>query len=181
MGYPTTETKKIKWSDYISSKDELHYEVIDGTIYDMSPSPSERHQRILGNFYVLLRENLRDSQCVAYITPLDVYLDEYNFVQPDIFVVCDKAKIKEKIYGPPDLIVEILSSFTAIKDKKIKKALYERFGVKEYIIIHPEEGLVEKYIYHEGRYREAEIFGIEDLLPLSTLGVELPLKDVFNL
>lgn len=194
MGYPATEIKKSKWSDYISSKDELPYEVIDGTIYDMSPSSSERHQRILGNFYVLLRENLKNSQCVVYIAPqpllsppINVYLDEYNFVQPDIFVVCDKTKIKDRIYGPPDIIMEILSSLTvtlatdtAIKDKKIKKALYEKFGVKEYIIIHPEEALAGKYIYHEGRYNDPEIFDPEDLLHLSTIDVRPPLKDVFE-
>jgi Uma2 family endonuclease len=132
MGYPLKKESKgkITWKEYISSKTEERYEVIDGEIYDMSPSPSERHQTILGNFYFLLRERLKGTPCRVYLAPLDVYLDEFNFVQPDIFVVCDREKIKDRIYGAPDIIIEILSPFTSLKDKRLKKALYEKFGVK---------------------------------------------------
>lgn len=36
------------------------------------------------------------------------------------------------VFGVPDLVVEILSEITARRDKTIKKAGCEKFGVKEY-------------------------------------------------
>jgi Uma2 family endonuclease len=63
-------------------------------------------------------------------------------VQPDLLVVCDKNKMTEQdIQGAPDLVVEILSPSTAVKDKREKKAPYERFGVREYLIVYPGRGV----------------------------------------
>jgi Uma2 family endonuclease len=44
-----------------------------------------------------------------------------NVVQPDISVICDRGKITEKgCVGAPDLIVEVLSPSTALKDRNEK-------------------------------------------------------------
>lgn len=52
-------------------------------------------------------------------------------------------KIQERgFFGTPDLIVEVLSTSNARIDKKEKKDIYERFGVKEYFIIDPFEKFV---------------------------------------
>ncbi|MEK7698987.1 MAG: Uma2 family endonuclease, partial [Planctomycetota bacterium] len=49
-----------------------------------------------------------------------VVLSEYDIVQPDVFVVCDKNKITDRnIQGAPDLVVEVLSPFTALKVEKV--------------------------------------------------------------
>ncbi len=59
-------------------------------------------------------------------------------VQPDILVVCDPARITAShIEGPPDMIVEVLSPGTSAKDLRPKKALYERVGVREYLVVDP--------------------------------------------
>lgn len=165
MSYPIKKDKgkKITWQDYLTWPPDERWEVIDGEAYDMSPSPTERHQTIVLNFAVHLKERLKNSSCRVYTAPLDVYFDEYNFVQPDVFVVCDRNKIKERISGAPDLIIEVLSSFTAIKDRKDKKDLYERFGVREYIIVHPEEHYIERFLLKEGRYGEPDIFGSQEV------------------
>jgi Uma2 family endonuclease len=182
MEYPLKKESKgkITWKEYISSKTEERYEVIDGEIYDMSPSPSERHQTILGNFYFALRERLKGTPCRVYLAPLDVYLDEFNFVQPDIFVVCDREKIKDRIYGAPDIIIEILSPFTSLKDKRLKKALYEKFGVKEYIIVHPDELIIERYLLIENKYTEPDILGHDEVLKLTLHDIEIPLTEIFE-
>jgi Uma2 family endonuclease len=67
--------------------------------------------------------------------PTDVVLDEVNVVQPDILFISreNRAIIKKKGgFGPPDLIVEIVSPSTQHRDVYEKKDLYATFKVKEY-------------------------------------------------
>ena len=145
--------KKYTWQDYLTWPDDERWEVIDGAAYDMTPSPSFQHQKVAGNFYRVLRDRVGKGPCIAAIAPLDVYLDDVNFVQPDVLVVCDEKKIRDRIYGAPDLVVEVLSPSTSVKDRREKKNLYEKFGVREYVIVHPEEMLVERFFLNEGRFR----------------------------
>ncbi|MEA3415917.1 MAG: Uma2 family endonuclease [Thermodesulfobacteriota bacterium] len=72
-------------------------------------------------------------ECFVGIAPTDVVFSEHDVVQPDVFVVCDQKKITEaNIQSSPDLIMEVLSPATSLKDKREKKNLYEKYGVKEY-------------------------------------------------
>ena len=65
---------------------------------------------------------------------MDVVLGITDIVQPDIiFIAKENYKIiGKRIFGTPDLLVEILSESTAERDKTFKKNLYEKYGVKEY-------------------------------------------------
>ena len=147
----------------------------------MTPSPTAKHQRIVTNFGRILGNKLTGGPCATFAAPLDVYLDDNNFVQPDVMVICDEKKIKDKVYGAPDLIIEVLSPSTSLKDKKEKRVLYEKFGVKEYIIVHPEEMFIERYRLEKSRYKEPDILGAEDVLKLSCLeDIEVSLWEVFE-
>lgn len=68
--------------------------------------------------------------------------------EPDIcFVRRERSGLITPTYidGPPDLAVEILSRSTQHDDRTVKKAGYERAGVAEYWLIHPERPLAEFY------------------------------------
>ncbi len=92
----------------------------------------------------------------VYTEPFDVYLDEHsNAVQPGIvFVSAAKLFIIDRyIHGVPDLIVEVLSHGN--EDHRIrKKALYERFGVREYWIVDAATKDVTGYFHQDGKYTE---------------------------
>jgi Uma2 family endonuclease len=66
---------------------------------------------------------------------MDVVLDskEALVVQPDIiFIANDRlAIIKTRIWGAPDLVVEISSRSTARRDRTIKVGWYRQYGVRE--------------------------------------------------
>lgn len=127
------------------------WELIDGLAYAMSPAPRVPHQekafdlgRKLGNF-------LEGKPCRPFMAPLDVFLYESEgdgvVVEPDVMVVCDPAKIRDDgIHGAPDFVAEVLSDSTANKDFGVKKELYERAGVREYWIIHPDTGATFQYL-----------------------------------
>ena len=69
-------------------------------------------------------------------------------VQPDICIIYDEAKLDDKgCLGAADPVVEILSPGNSAKEMKIKKALYEENGVREYWIIDPEHTIA--FQFHE--------------------------------
>ena len=170
------------YQDYCSWSEEERWELINGEAYDMTPAPTPRHQTLVGNFYAALKSKLKDQPCRVFIAPTDVVLSEYDVVQPDVFVICDKMKINPaNIQGAPELIVEILSPSSSLKDKRDKKSLYERAGVKEYIIAYPEDLFIERYRLSDGKYGEPDVVGAGETMALAFVqGIDIPLWEVFE-
>jgi len=176
--------ERFTYQDYITWPDDERWELIDGVPYDMSPAPTFRHQSIVLNFSNILKNNLKGRTCIPGISPTDVVLSEHSTIQPDVFVVCDKSKITEKnIQGAPDLVIEVLSPSTALKDKREKKWLYEKYKVKEYILIDPVEMYAEQFHIKENcKYGEGDIFGPDETIKLFSLnGMKIPLPEVFGI
>ena len=174
--------KRYTYQDYLEWPDGKSWEIIDGEAYDMSPAPKTRHQNISWNLIRTINfQELKLKNCVPFSAPTDIVFDEYNVVQPDIFIVCDKKKITEdNIQGAPDLIMEITSPSTELRDRRAKLKLYERFGVKEYIIVFPDREYVERYVLENDRYGAPEIFNWDERLKLMTFDMELNLREVFK-
>lgn len=171
------------YQDYLTWPDDERWEIIEGVAYDMSPAPAIRHQRVSMELESRLRSHLSlsGSPCEMFHAPADVVFDEHNVVQPDIFVVCDEQKITERsIQGAPDVVIEILSPSTTVKDRREKKRIYERFGVLEYLLVHPGEDYVEAYRLEGAAYGPPAIHDWDETLAISHLGIDLPLWEVFG-
>lgn len=132
-------------------------ELIEGNIY-MSPSPLKTHQRIVTLLSAHLTVYVEERGLgEIYVSPFDVYLDEeMNAVQPDIVFVASKNLhiVQGHVHGVPDLLVEVLSPGNMNHDKVKKKALYEKFGVKEFWIIDPDNKEATGYFLENGSYAE---------------------------
>jgi Uma2 family endonuclease len=180
MAFAVKRDKTYTYQTYLTWPDDERWEIIAGTAYDMSPAPRIKHQNITSNFHIKLKTH-PDNTCYTGIAPTDVVFDEYNVVQPDVFLVCAKSKITENnIQGPPDLIVEVVSKGTEVKDRREKKNLYERFGVKEYILVFPEREYVERYCLEEGKFGSPEIINWDEILRLTVFEFEINLWEIFE-
>jgi len=183
--------KRYSYFEYLQW-DEGRWEIIDGVLYDMTPAPSRQHQKISGDLFVKIHNQLSNSSCEVYSAPFDVRLPGENthsddkiftVVQPDITVICDKDKLDDRgCVGAPDLLVEILSPATAAYDLKIKRDLYEKHGVKEYWIVHPVDKIFMIYTLSEdGCYQKAAIFSGKDIIESSAVdGLRINLEDIFG-
>ena len=183
---PSTALKRdarYTWADYRSWSDDERWELIDGVAYAMSPAPSTSHQRVVGRLYSRLERALDRHPCEPFIAPTDVKLSEADVVQPDILVVCDPAKITQShIEGAPDLVIEVLSPGTSAKDLRPKKALYERTGVREYLVVDPLEHYAIRFLLGADGYDKGTVFACDEVLTFATLAdVEVPLWEVFGL
>ena len=170
------------YQDYVSWPEDERWEILAGEAHAMTPAPSIRHQRISRHLISLFDQFFKGRGCEPFEAPTDVVFDRQNVVQPDLLVVCDKSKITENnIQGAPDLIVEILSPSTALKDKREKRVLYEHFGVREYLLVYPTEELVERFILNEGRYGTADVFGWDEVFSSAIFPeLHLDLWEVFD-
>ena len=138
---PLLKTEISTMDDIYALPDGQRAELIDGTIYNMSP-PNRLHQKIV---FFLARKiaDYIDSQngdCEVNISPFAVFLNENDttYVEPDISVVCDKSKLTEKgCVGSPDWIIEVVSPSSKTMDYHTKLFKYHNTGVKEYWIVDP--------------------------------------------
>ncbi len=74
--------------------------------------------------------------------------------EPDILFVAREHsdRIGEQAYGPPDLVVEVLSPGTRRTDRLEKMVEYARAGVREYWIVDPDGQTVEVFVLREGAF-----------------------------
>ncbi len=180
--------KQYSYADYLTWENDQRCEIIDGDVFAMN-SPGSSHQRIVREISTQLAVFFAGKECEVFYAPLDVIFcsdartdsEIRTVVQPDIMVVCDRAKIEERgIIGPPDLIVEVSSPSTASHDNIRKRALYEREGVDEFWIVSPGDRLVRVYKRSAGRFNVEEVFDDEAVITVERFpGLSIDLKKVF--
>jgi len=151
------------YSEYYEWEFDGYVELIRGKIFPL-PTPWTLHQRVLGDLCIPILSHLKGKKAKGYVRPFDVRLPSYGLdgklladtdtvVQPDLCVFCDPAKIdKRGGNGVPDLVVEVLSTFTAKKDLNEKFNLYEEVGVKEYWVVFPDSQAINVYLLQDNRY-----------------------------
>ena len=128
-------------------------ELIDGQIYYLA-APTRTHQRILLSLSRKIADYIdsKNGNCEIYPAPFAVYLneDDYNYLEPDISVICDPSKLDEKgCHGAPDWIIEIASTGSRSMDYYKKLFKYRTAGVREYWIVDPERKLVTIYNFEK--------------------------------
>ena len=125
--------------DYLALPDDLRVELIDGVFYDMA-APTTIHQAVGGFIYKKFLDHVLEHKgpCFPFISPVDVQLDcdDKTVVQPDVLIVCDRDKYQNgRVFGAPDLVIEVLSPSTRKKDMQLKLQKYGSAGVREYWLI----------------------------------------------
>ena len=178
------EKATYTYQDYKSFPDELRCEILDGEIYDMTPSPTTIHHAVTFRIGYLLEKHMesRGHPCRVFLAPTDVILSDKDVVQPDVLVVCDRSKIKEAgIFGAPEVVFEVISPSTEAKDRKKKRDQFERFGVKEYLMVHPGRKYIEKYTLDGGIYKKPELYQEDETFHIETIGWEPTTRDLFAL
>lgn len=184
MSTPSTG-KRYTYKDYLQIDDEKRYEVMEGGLI-MVPAPLTIHQRISRNIEVILCNFVKEKRVgeVLY-APTDVVLSEDVVVQPDIlFISKERLNIIEEaaIMGSPDLIVEVVSPFSASYDTVEKRNVYEKYRVKEYWLVFPHEKAIEVLALENGIYREFSKARRTGVIRSKILdGLAIDLRDIFEL
>ncbi|MBO0828566.1 MAG: Uma2 family endonuclease [Streptosporangiales bacterium] len=70
--------------------------------------------------------------------PFGVRQDESNEVQPDVLVARYADLADRCLPVAPPLAVEVISPYSRLRDRELKKAFYERWGVPRYWLVDPD-------------------------------------------
>ena len=153
------EERKYTVEEFLHQDDldeNSYYELIEGEIVKKS-APHYEHQRVSGKIFLKLQPYVITKKLgEVFYAPIDVYLDDLNFYQPDLVFVSETQKeiLSEEglIEGVPDLVIEILSPSTGKYDRGGKMRVYEQHNVKEYWIVDLANKIIEVYIIENQRF-----------------------------
>jgi Uma2 family endonuclease len=159
MAMLETRPKKTV-ADYMALPDEPRMELFDGELF-MSPSPNDRHQIAVLNLGTALRRFVKDRGLgEVFVAPFDCILSDDVVVQPDVLFVTTASlgRIRERLHGPPDLAIEVLSRGHAERDRIVKRDLYARHGVREFWIVDPDAHTIEVMTQEGAGWKFAGLF-----------------------
>lgn len=141
--------------DYWALPEGARAELIYGQLWDLA-SPSRAHQEIVYEVGRAIGDHITSNggSCKVYPAPfaVNLFADESTFVEPDLSVICDRAKLSDRgCEGAPDLVVEVVSPSNPGMDYVSKLNLYHEAGVREYWICDPQRRQVLCYDFDSER------------------------------
>lgn len=173
---------RISLEDYFAMPETmLPMELIDGEI-EMAAAPAVNHQRFVYRLSKKIDELKPDGEVIP--SPVDVVINASNVLQPDILWISDNnercSEQSGRLYGAPDLVVEISSPSTARNDRTVKFNLYESAGVREYWIVEPQVELIEVWTLIDNQYVQHAICRAPQIFVSPALnGATIALSDIF--
>ena len=181
---------KYTYEDYAAKPDDERWELIDGVLYKMAPSPNTKHQRALRRWVAAFEFHLSrvGELDELFFAPTDLILSDGTTVQPDMFFVAsDRGHIitLRGCEGPPNLVVEVLSPSNPARDLETKRELYARHGIPEYFILNTDTGTVTALSNPvisagKGAYRSERLYRPGDVLTIAAIpGLEIAVADIF--
>ena len=150
------------------------YELVDGALL-VTAAPSGRHQRIVAELFVLLREYVRRHRIgEARFSPGEVRLTPQTRFEPDIYVI---PAVEGRMPRAADcvtsllLAVEVLSPSSARHDRITKRRFFQSRGIPEYWVVDGEAEAFE--VWHPGDERALLV---DDRLVWTPAGVVVPFE-----
>ena len=157
----TTASDLLTVEDYRATPAGSRHQLVEGALFLMAPAPNLYHQDIVGRLYTLMANFLAKKKLGrVFIAPCDVYLSDHDVVQPDVlFVGNENCKIlaEDGVYGGPDLVIEVLSPATAQLDKKAKRRVYAKAGVKEMWLVDPLLSQIQRYDFAQDTAKPVQL------------------------
>ncbi len=159
-------------------------EYVSGQIWAMSGA-SRAHNTIASNLIIAIGTAIRGTDCQVFGSDMRVLVQENNtYAYPDITVVCGEQRYSDTLADTltnPTALIEILSPSTAQYDRTVKLIKYRRLpSLREYVLVHQDTRCIEHFARYDDIWIDGEQRGEAALLELSSLGITLPLADIYE-
>lgn len=153
--------RRLTYADFRRfPNDGQRHELINGK-HAVTAAPNERHQRLSIRMILAIGTFLEAHPIGSlYHVPFDCVFSFFDVVEPDLLVVTnDQREIltRRNVRGAPALVIEILSPSSSARDKRSKRALYQRVGVREYWVVDPDNDCIAVHRFaRSGQHRFPE-------------------------
>ncbi len=132
-------------------------DLLNGVIYMASPDSIRSND--LTRFVTVLMDVYKDVKQVGgrvFVTRVAYRLTRYSAPEPDVgYVGPDRLHLIQatRVWGGPDIAVEIVSQDSRRRDCVLKKRAYQKAGVSEYWIIDPINNQAQFLRLRDGVYK----------------------------
>ncbi len=133
-------------------------ELLEGVVYLMSPVKVKNHGKPHAHIMMWLGVYVAETAGLQICDNASARLNYRNMPQPDALIYIQpelggQAHISDDDYieGAPELIVEVASSSSSY-DLSVKKGVYARAGVQEYIVAEMPKQRLHWFTLDEGEY-----------------------------
>ena len=164
-------------------RSEFKREYLGGVVYAMAGA-SEAHNIIAANLMGILYARLRGKPCQPFGSDMKVRLlplDSTYYYYPDAMIACDPTDSGRGWRERPSALFEIISEDTRRIDEREKRLAYLQLArLEAYVRIEQDraEVVIERRT-PEG-WRAEGLSGLEAVVRLPTLGIDLPLGELFE-
>jgi len=161
-------------AEYFSTKETVLPAELAYGVLTVADAPVVRHQRVVRDLTILLTAFTTERGLGEVLpAPIDVVLDRDRalVVQPDVlFVASARASIvSDRIEGPPDLAIEVLSPRPRIGQVEEKVSWYARYGVSECWLVDLDRRQIAVLTLADGRVASREGFSSEQTIRTTVL------------
>ncbi len=164
---------------------ETRSEYVNGHVYAMAGA-RVGHQRIAGNIYRRLGNQLQSRPCEAFASEMKVRIDKANaFHYPDVSGLCSPIIWHDKVqdaYCNPAVIFEVLSPSTEAYDRGEKFHRYRLLdSVLEFVLVRSDRVEVEVFTRFTTQEWKSVLYNeLSDTITLRSLGCTLSLAEVYE-
>jgi len=184
---PVTRRDFAEWVESVSPDDLHHYELLDGFVVREPPAgwPHGELEIEIGRRLATFVKSRRLGR--TFGSSQGFSLPSGDVVEPDVSFVCaERWRAAQPLGGfltvVPDLVFEILSPSTESIDRGQKKRIYERNGVREYVLLDAEARTLEQFgLVEEGaRFDGGRVLGAGETFASRVLpGLVIPVGELF--
>ncbi|ANV89643.1 Uma2 family endonuclease [Picosynechococcus sp. PCC 8807] len=162
---------------------DIRHEYVDGEVYAMAGGTGN-HNLISLNCAMLLRNHLKGSGCLTYMSDMKVNVaHQRRFFYPDVLVTCDRRDDPAQTYlNFPKLIIEVLSPSTKNFDQTAKFLYYRTLpSLEEYLLVGTESPFVQCFRRQTQDIWTVQIYeGLEAIAHLESFDLDAPLTDIYE-
>lgn len=182
------QEKHYTFEEYLAMEEKAEFksEYEKGKIYAMAGGTLD-HSTISQNTGTAISNELREKgkRCRVNNSEIKIRIEEYDKgVYPDVSVICEPATFhnnRKDVITNPLLVVEVLSNSTRDYDKGSKFTQYRSLpSFREYLLIDQYEAKAESwYKVEENVWRISNARGLDAVIPLFVLDIEIKLSDIY--
>jgi Uma2 family endonuclease len=169
----------------LEAKADGRHEFHNGEILAMAGG-TDSHSAIIVNVAGELRNRLRGKPCRAFESNLSIYIPEYNnFVYPDVSVICGPLERaphdrESRSATNPRVIVEVAPDNASRHERGTKLRSYISLSsLQQCVLIDQDQARVEVLTRQPNGWLHSFYNGLDAVAPLQSIGIELPLAEVY--